>query len=249
MSDLMPNDWRTLFLIGLKHFTEGDAEKALLYADQCIEAAPEERKYIGMMQKATVLRFLERNDESKTMLVKTIQSKHDPSDTNALKIMTHAHMMLHKLGIEGKHAELAMDYVNKLIQESPDKTDAKITRGILSSTLGNIEDALPDLQLAVETYPDDYQYKGELANCLSILGEFVEARELWKKAIEIAPDNADVYLGMAMNELAYASTIEENEQIIKEGIDLLKKAVTLDPNHKIANDVLKNIFQSMTGPE
>jgi Flp pilus assembly protein TadD len=104
---------------------------------------------------------------------------------------------------------------------------------------GNVQEAIVNLQKAVELNPNHAGAKKGLGDCFQVLGKVDEAVIAYGEAIQISPNNPECYIGLAL--------AERQQGNVQEAIVNLQKAVELNPNHAGAKKELEDCFLDLGG--
>jgi tetratricopeptide (TPR) repeat protein len=116
----------------------------------------------------------------------------DPDDRDLLLALSRGWSQHHNFA---KAEALA----NALLQKDPADGEALCIRGRIRLQKGQLQEALPDLQKAVNEGADRYYHADAcllLGNCLLDLGRFQEAFRSFQDCAREEPDNDKAYLGM-----------------------------------------------------
>lgn len=102
---------------------------------------------------------------------------------------------IHHLG-DGQYQK-AIDMLSKVIEESPDFLDAGIHLSLAYCGMGNTEDAVRSMRPFVRQHADSAKVQFFYGHTLYQHGDFSQARDKFKKAIELNPHYAEPKLGLA----------------------------------------------------
>jgi tetratricopeptide (TPR) repeat protein len=99
--------------------------------------------------------------------------------------------------------EAALDQLARAVRLDPGFAAAHVDRAWLLNRLGRSQEAIPDLQKAVEINARDFRALDQLGLAYSSLDRPAEAEKALRRAISIAPDDPDIllHLGRALMEL------------------------------------------------
>ena len=141
-------------------------------------------------------------------------------------------------GLEYQNAgkiEVAKNYYRKALNASPKEPNAIHFLGVAYHQLEDNEQAEKYLKEAVQLKPDDSQTHNHYGCTLVALNKISGAELAFRKSIELNSSNADALfnLGHLISRdeiLAQNNNDEEREKIALEAVELLNKAVTLNPD-------------------
>jgi len=125
----------------------------------------------------------------------------------------------------GKYPEAA-SVLDALERIRPSQVELPGTKGELLARMGDFNLALPYLKRAVVLRPSDASSLANLAMVYEQLHESQEAESIYRKGIEVSPQN-----GQMLNNLAWllATGPEGNRNRWDEAIDFARRAVELEP--------------------
>jgi|GEM_PF-2273041 len=141
-------------------------------------------------------------------------------------------------GLECQNAgkiEIARNYYLKALKASPKEPNAVHFLGVAYYQLENNEQAERYLKDAIELKPEDSQAHNHYGCALLALSKMAEAELAFRKSIDLNSSNADALfnLGQLFSRdeiLEQSNDDEEREKIALEAVELLNKAVTLNPD-------------------
>jgi len=141
-------------------------------------------------------------------------------------------------GLEYQNAgkiEIAKNYYLEVLKASPKEPNAIHFLGVAYHQLEDNEQAEKYLKEAVQLKPDDSQTQNHYGCALLALNKISEAELAFRESIELNSSNADALfnLGQLISRdevLAQGNNDEERENIALEAVELLNKAVTLNPD-------------------
>ena len=130
--------------------------------------------------------------------------------------------------------EIARNYYVRALTASPKEPDAIHFLGVAYHQLEDNEQAEKYLKVAVELKPNDSQAHNHYGCALLKLDKIPGAEKAFRKSIELNSSNADALfnLGQLISRdevLQQSQNDREREKIASEAVELLNKAVTLDP--------------------
>ena len=143
-----------------------------------------------------------------------------------------------KCGLEYQNAgkiEAAKNCYIKALNASPIEPDANHFLGVAYHQLGNNGQALEYLKNAVELKPDSSQVFNHYGCTLLALNRLSEAMQAFIKAIELNSSNPDALFNLGQlisteDALKKSESDEEREKTAAYAVELLNKAVTLNPS-------------------
>ena len=163
-------------------------------------------------------------------------------------------------GLECQNAgkiEVAKNYYLKALKASPKEPNAVHFLGVAYYQLENNEQAERYLKDAIELKPEDSQAHNHYGCALLALSKMAEAELAFRKSIDLNSSNADALfnLGQLFSRdeiLEQSNNDEEREKIALEAVELLNKAVTLNPDQlewkvKLAGALLQAGQKDLTG--
>ena len=141
-------------------------------------------------------------------------------------------------GLEYQNAgkiEIAKNYYLEALKASPKEPNAIHFLGVAYHQLEDNEQAEKYLKEAVQLKPDDSQTQNHYGCALLALNKISGAELAFRKSIELNSSNADALfnLGQLISRdevLALSNNDEEREKKALEAVELLNKAVTLNPD-------------------
>ena len=163
-------------------------------------------------------------------------------------------------GLEHQNAgriEVARNYYLKALKASPNEPNAMHFLGVAYHQLEDNQQAEKYLKDAVELKPKDSQTHNHYGCALLALNKLTEAELAFRKSIELNSSNADALfnLGQLFSSdeiLEQSINDEEREEIAIEAVELLNRAVTLNPDQlewkiKLAGALLQAGQRDLTG--
>ena len=140
-------------------------------------------------------------------------------------------------GLEYQNAgkiDVAKKYYYKALKASPKEPNAIHFLGVAHHQLEDNGQAEKYLKEAVQLKPDDSQAHNHYGCALLTLDKLSEAEQAFRKSIELNSSNADAFFNLAQlisrdKILKQSKNDEEREKIASEAVELLNKAVTLNP--------------------
>ena len=163
-------------------------------------------------------------------------------------------------GLEHQNAgriEVARNYYLKALKASPNEPNAMHFLGVAYHQLEDNQQAEKYLKDAVELKPKDSQTHNHYGCALLALNKLKEAELAFKKSVELNSSNADALfnLGQLFSSdeiLEQSINDEEREEIAIEAVELLNRAVTLNPDQlewkiKLAGALLQAGQRDLTG--
>ena len=140
-------------------------------------------------------------------------------------------------GLEYQNAgkiDVAKKYYHKALKASPKEPNAVHFLGVAYHQLEDNGQAEKYLKEAVQLKPDDSQVHNHYGCALLTLDKLSEAEHAFRKSIELNSSNADAFFNLAQlisrdKILKQSKNDEEREKIASEAVELLNKAVTLNP--------------------
>ena len=163
-------------------------------------------------------------------------------------------------GLEHQNAgriEVARNYYLKALKASPNEPNAMHFLGVAYHQLEDNQQAEKYLKDAVELKPKDSQTHNHYGCALLALNKLTEAELAFRKSVELNSSNADALfnLGQLFSSdeiLEQSINDEEREEIAIEAVELLNRAVTLNPDQlewkiKLAGALLQAGQRDLTG--
>jgi tetratricopeptide (TPR) repeat protein len=93
---------------------------------------------------------------------------------------------------QGQDQRRALEALRAAIQIRPEEYSSRLLAGILCGQVGNLEESIEHLEMAVQVRPDSAEPHYNLANALNLAGRTGEARAQMARAAELAPGNATI---------------------------------------------------------
>ncbi|MFP3947966.1 MAG: tetratricopeptide repeat protein [Longimicrobiales bacterium] len=161
--------------------------------------------------------------------------------------------------VEEGRVEDAVALYGKLIRRNPDDWKARHNLGVLYDEIGAHEEALEQLDAALEVEPERVEILVNRSSVLAFLSRFDEAEEALRRAERLQPGSADVRRArgiLSYRKGLYAEAVEELKRIcgkdpedgvarfylgealnrlgrVEEALDALEKAIEIQPrNHR-----------------
>ena len=163
-------------------------------------------------------------------------------------------------GLEYQNAgkiDVAKKYYHKALKASPKEPNAVHFLGVAYHQLKDNSQAEKYLKEAVQLKPDDSQVHNHYGCALLTLDKLSEAEQAFRKSIELNSSNADAFFNLAQlisrdKILKQSKNDEEREKIASEAVELLNKAVTLNPKQlewkvKLAGVLLQARQEELAG--
>ena len=138
---------------------------------------------------------------------------------------------------------LALDYFEKAIEQNPRYASAWYGKGVALCQLGKYEPGLEAMDEALRLSPKNYDYLYGKGVCYEWRGEdyWQEAEAYYKKAIELAPNNAQLFHKLA--------SLYQRQHNYQDAIPLYKKAIAIDPNYYISYNNLGACYLALNQPK
>jgi Tfp pilus assembly protein PilF len=153
----------------------------------------------------------------------TLAAETDPSNPNPW-------VALGDMALEGGRLEEALGCYVEALRRNPDAADVKIQIGYVLVEGNKHEEAEKYFRQALETDPGEYSAFLGLSECFRLTKRTAEQVAMVKQAMDMAPDDADVWNAQGV---AY-----EVEGFLKEATEAYEKALHLAPYHrKAANNL------------
>jgi len=120
------------------------------------------------------------------------------------------------------------------VQVSPLSAAAHNGLGLALFHQGRVDEAIPQLERALEIEPGNFQANDNLGDILAQRGQFDEAASYFKKALAAYPNLADAHnnLGVILFQQGH----------VDEAIEQCEEALKINPNYVIAHDSLGNLL-------
>lgn len=137
------------------------------------------------------------------------------------------------------HQSGSLDEAEKLyaaiLAKNPDNANVLNLLGLLKLQKGQFEDAVYNLNKALNLNPCAYLY-GNLGRAYSEYSKFDEAIKCYQKVLELSPEDFDAWFNLA---LIYKKNME-----LDKSIEAYKKAIAISPDCSEAYFNLANIYES-----
>ena len=200
----------------------------------------------GELEKATaILAELRRvAPENPEVLYAAYRTYTDLAGESMLSIAIHApdsaqmHQMLaHEATREGKTNDAIQEY-RKAIALNPDLPGVHFELAELLHTSQNVEvkkQAAAEYEIAYKQDPNNALLLCRLGEMDSAKGDFTKARDLYERAVKLAPGNADAKLGLAKTLM----DLGKNDEVLP----LLQAAVQEEPSNAVAHYRLGTLYR------
>lgn len=128
----------------------------------------------------------------------------------------------HYLGsfLAGQGQELAMAEYRRAIELEYDFPDAHLNLALALADNGNLEEAVRELEIALQQAPEDEMIRHELASCLIDLERHADAIGHLKKIVKTHPEHVEAFVDLG---IAYTA-----QGFFAEAETALKKALAID---------------------
>jgi len=189
-----PTKYQVPYLVGLLQIDQKDFTNAVASfadAETLAKEDPEEIKPSSAFyfNYGSAYERLGQDDKAVTMFRKAIEL--DPNNHNACNYL--GYMWADK----GVHLQESLELIQKALKLEPNNGAYLDSLGWVLFQMGRYEEALPQLQHAVEAIKkedqqDDATVLNHLAEVLIKLGKRDEAIDAWRRALKVDPDNKDI---------------------------------------------------------
>jgi len=152
----------------------------------------------------------------------------NPEDFRAEFNLAYAYTML------GRRAEAIGRYRSVLVRQK-ELVPAHRNLGMLLVEENQAAEAVEHLRFVAEREPNDFRAAFHLAQALSTLQQFPEAREAYERALALKPDDADA-------RVAYARLLADSDPAAAEGH--LRSALQVAPSRDDAQLLLASLLES-----
>lgn len=140
------------------------------------------------------------------------------------------------LALESGEYEEAVDFFSELITREPDRAEARLNRASAYERLGSLTRAITDYEVAAALTPKSWFPHYQLGRLRTVAGDPEEGRAHHERALELDPENPNVYTGLS-NTLLLEGTRkgvsgdeEGARQDFKRAEREARKALELDPS-------------------
>ena len=153
----------------------------------------------------------------------------------------HANAYLGDIFLTLTQLDLAENHIKKAISYKPEKPAYHYLLGFIYSKKGQWEMAIQEFEVATDKEPNNDEYLRGLGWAVYSSGDKAKGLAYLHRAINLAPDNVNILNDMAAAYLLMAK--------FKEAKEFAERAVKIEPQNALAQDVLKNIdrFQRAQG--
>ena len=200
--------------IALAQFELKDFEKASKSIEKAINADPTNYGY----NEAAIVICKENEEYSKALKYLEAIIKESPTDARLLEKAVF-------LANEDQKYDKALSFITELDRlYGPYERTTKWKLDIFEKT-NNQEGQLEAVEMLVKEFPDNTRFLNNLAAMNADFGNSKKAVELWKRVIEIDPDNPDANFAILSTDVDNGS----DQQFLKAIVPLLEsKSVSLD---------------------
>jgi tetratricopeptide (TPR) repeat protein len=205
---------------GSVYFMIGDMDSAAADYTRAIELDPEEEIYYLFRAFA-----LEEVDVA-AALDDYIQffANHPEEDEYSDAARTQIIALSTDLAYEDPAA--AVDILTRAIEIDPEFVAAHFARSAVQASLGNFDDALPDISRAIELEPGNAGFHSHQGSIYMEMDDLESAVDAYTHAIDLDPRDAESYFWRAM---AYVG-LRDNDSALPD----LDRAIELDPSYDLA---------------
>ena len=145
----------------------------------------------------------------------------------------HANAYLGDLYLTIQELARAKNHLGEAIRYAPDKPQYHYLLGFTHSKAEEWQDAITELGAAIEQDPTEGEYVRALGWAVFNGKEKAAGLALLYRAVELAPDSADVHTDMAHAFLAIGNL----DKAVEHG----REALGIEPDHPLAQDLLRKI--------
>lgn len=203
--------------------------EAIDYAEQSLEAEDVQDWHF---QQAAQL-YIELQMVDRAIEIVQALSKRQPESSDPLYLLT-------GLYIEKEAFDDALDCLNQLQKLRGIEPEVVLQKKQIYLELGELNKALDELQVLVDAFPGDFNYRLEMAEVLAVNGRYDDARDLWLEIVA-------AYSIQPVANLRLARYYQDHQQFEK-AYGYLKVAMgneELDIDDKVA--VLMNLYSKSQG--
>ncbi len=222
------------------------------------------KEYVTMLDKSTGKR-VNVGTEKEAKLLKMAGThtdmKRETTKSNRPDIIAN---LLYVYGKLGKDDE-AINFINKAKQEDPDNLDLIIGEGNYYLKKGDNVKFAEAMQKAVKLDPDNKLINYNLATAYFQLKKYDDAKKYYEKTIELDPNYADAYKGLAyivlipeegitkemnkdevlMNDALYNKYNKQRLDLYRQTLPYLEKALKIVPDDETVLVMLKKIYRDL----
>jgi len=245
--------------LGYIFYTLDNTDSAAVFYEKAVELDPSDIKSIQLL--GTILYNKKEYDKSLTYFEKYIAI--DKDNVDVWKILRNLYDM-------NSNAEMLYETYSNLHRLVPDEPEYLLELGQAYAKKNDIAKATEILSQYIANNPDDYRGYRYLGLIYMIDGKYSEATSNLQKAIEIAPDNANLYCELAtvgvesgnvgaarrclsnakkLNETIARIHIVEGNIIAKEAYNMLPADGTLDYCTKLKYETAYDTYKKALGDE
>ncbi len=206
------DDLAGFYFLGLANYRIGQLEQALGDFQKALDKEPNHEQS-RLMVAQTLLKQGRTEDcirETKLVLGR------NPENALAYNILASAYMVL------GNY-DLAMEYIDKAVQISPELAQVHLKKGLFNIALGNKEQGELDLANAVDAAPEALNTRLLLATYYLRQNNYPMALQVIEKGLTITPESAVLY------NLLAAAQFGQNKP--GEAVEALNKAKKYKPDY------------------
>ncbi len=205
--------------LGTLALKKGNAEKAEQFLREAVRHDPQYGTAWLNLSEALVR--LERPEEALASLRRALQyspeiSRRDPVALHFLMGRCYAVM----------DPERALPHLSTVLESNPDNLQARLIRGSVYAARNRLENAIADFQDAATRHPELPEPWIDLGRALAFKGDYSAARDAYRRAIQLAPEDTDVRVDLA------AVLIEMDRSV--EAVEILRDLLQRVPEHSRA---------------
>lgn len=203
--------------------------EAIDYAEQSLEAQDVQDWHF---QQAAQL-YIELQMVDRAIEIVQELTKRQPESSEPLYLLT-------SLYIEKEAFDDALDCLNRLQKLRGIEPEVVLQKKQIYLELGELNKALEELQVLVDAFPGDFNYRLEMAEVLAVNGRYDDARDLWLEIVALYPVQPVANLRLAR--------YYQDHQQFEKAYGYLKVAMgneELDIDDKVA--VLMNLYSRSQG--
>lgn len=213
-----PNDIEAWSLLGKSYLRKEQTEDAFSSLEKAIELDPQFERLDERVFFMEIYYNQKEYEEALNLAMKILRK--DEGNKDAIKVAAFCYNQL------GQN-ERALEYYKEVIKDQPDDPDLIFNFGLLYEGMEMYDEAIVQYKKAYELNPGDFEAILQCAQLyIEIKEDYLNAIDCYKKAIEIEPENANIWNNLGIAQLR-AGEQTEDAKLIEEGAASIKKATEL----------------------
>ncbi len=174
-----PTCYGALSALGYIYADKEEFQKALVYQDQAVKAAPKNDPGVYFRRSFTLLALF-KYDQALKDIDRVLEL--EPNRTNFYEMRSKVHLAQ-------KKPELALKDFDMAIKADPSSGETMYKRAALATSLGKYDKALQDFRYLAKRFPQDVDAYTGLAEVHRLTGKYQQAIDELNQALKLGPEN------------------------------------------------------------